>query len=140
MNIKKALTTEPVKTKTMDFFTKLFCGGMLLFYVLWIMFHDESGTPYPVKFEIALLMIVVSVLCNFGFYLSLGNCKKKLKKTIITLLLIAAFFNFFMFVSFAHTPFEFLDEEQWSILRMYLAYGSVLFSLAISVLVLRYKE
>ena len=140
MNIKKALTTEPVKTKTMEFFTKLFCGGMILFYVLWIMFHDESGTPYPVKFEIALLMIVVSVLCNFGFYLSLGNCKKKFKKTIISLLLIAAFFNFFMFISFAHTPFEFLDEEQWSILRMYLAYGSVLFSLAISLFVLRYKE
>ena len=140
MNIKKALTTEPVKTKTMEFFTKLFCGGMILFYVLWIMFHDESGTPYPVKFEIALLMIVVSVLCNFGFYLSLGNCKKKFKKTIISLLLIAAFFNFFMFISFAHTPFEFLDEEQWSILRMYLAYGSVLFSLVISLFVLRYKE
>ena len=139
MNIKKALTTEPVKTKTMEFFTKLFCGGMILFYVLWIMFHDESGTPYPVKFEIALLMIVVSVLCNFGFYLSLGNCKKKFKKTIISLLLIAAFFNFFMFISFAHTPFEFLDEEQWSILRMYLAYSSVLFSLAISLFVLRYK-
>lgn len=113
---------------------------MILFYVLWIMFHDESGTPYPVKFEIALLMIVVSVICNFGFYLSLGNCKKKFKKTIISLLLIAAFFNFFMFISFAHTPFEFLDEEQWSILRMYLAYGSVLFSLAISLFVLRYKE
>ena len=140
MNIKKALTTEPVKTKTMEFFTKLFCGGMILFYVLWIMFHDESGTPYPVKFEIALLMIVVSVLCNFGFYLSLGNCKKKFKKTITSLLLIAAFFNFFMFVSFAHTPFEFLDEEQWSRLRMYLAYSSVLFSLAISLFVLRYKE
>ncbi len=140
MNIKKALTTEPVKTKTMEFFTKLFCGGMILFYVLWIMFHDESGTPYPVKFEIALLMIVVSVLCNFGFYLSLGNCKKKFKKTIISLLLIAAFFNFFMFISFAHTPFEFLDEEQWSRLRMYLAYSSVLFSLAISLFVLRYKE
>jgi hypothetical protein len=140
LNIKKALTTEPVKTKTMEFFTKLFCGGMILFYVLWIMFHDESGTPYPVKFEIALLMIVVSVLCNFGFYLSLGNCKKKFKKTIISLLLIAAFFNFFMFISFAHTPFEFLDEEQWSILRIYLAYGSVLFSLAISFFVLRYKE
>lgn len=139
MNIKKALTTEPVKTKTMEFFTKLFCGGMILFYVLWIMFHDESGTPYPVKFEIALLMIVVSVLCNFGFYLSLENCKKKFKKTIISLLLIAAFFNFFMFISFAHTPFEFLDEEQWSILRMYLAYSSVLFSLAISLFVLRYK-
>jgi hypothetical protein len=45
-----------------------------------------------------------------------------------------------MFVSFAHTPFEFLDEEQWSMLRMYLAYGSVLFSLAISLFVLRYKE
>ncbi len=103
------------------------------------MFHDESGTPYPVKFEIALLMIVVSVLCNLGFYLTLGNCKK-FKKTIIFLLFIAAFFNFFMFVSFAHTPFEFLDEEQWSILRMYLAYGSVLFSLAISLFVLRYKE
>jgi hypothetical protein len=140
LNIKKALTTEPVKTKTMEFFTKLFCGGMILFYVLWIMFHDESGTPYPVKFEIALLMIVVSVLCNFGFYLSLGNCKKKFKKTIISLLLIAAFFNFFMFISFAHTPFEFLDEEQWSRLRMYLAYSSVLFSLAISLFVLRYKE
>ena len=140
MNIKKALTTEPVKTKTMEFFTKLFCGGMILFYVLWIMFHDESGSPYPVKFEIALLMMVVSVLCNFGFYLSLGNCKKKFKKTIISLLLMAAFFNFFMFISFAHTPFEFLDEEQWSILRMYLAYSSVLFSLAMSLFVLRYKE
>lgn len=131
---------ESAKPKTIDICTKMFCGSMILFYVLWIMFHDESGTPYPVKFEIALLMIVVSVLCNFGFYLSLGNCKKKFKKTIITLLLIAAFFNFFMFISFAHTPFEFLDEEQWSILRMYLAYGSLLFSLAISLFVLRYKE
>jgi hypothetical protein len=131
---------ESAKSKTIDICTKMFCGSMILFYVLWIMFHDESGTPYPVKFEIALLMIVVSVLCNFGFYLSLGNCKKKFKKSIITLLLIAAFFNFFMFISFAHTPFEFLDEEQWSILRMYLAYGSVLFSLAISLFVLRYKE
>ena len=131
---------ESAKAKTKDICTKIFCGGMILFYVLWIMFHDESGTPYPVKFEIALLMIVVSVLCNFGFYLSLVNCKKKFKKTIISLLLIAALFNFFMFISFAHTPFEFLDEEQWSILRMYLAYGSVLFSLAISVFVLRYKK
>lgn len=131
---------ESAKAKTIDICTKSFCGGMILFYVLWIMFHDESGTPYPVKFEIALLMIVVSVLCNLGFYLSLGNCKKKFKKTIISLLLISAFFNFFMFVSFAHTPFEFLDEEQWSMLRMYFAYGSVLFSLAISLFVLRYKE
>ena len=131
---------ESAKSKTIDICTKMFCGSMILFYVLWIMFHDESGTPYPVKFEIALLMIVVSVFCNFGFYLSLVNCKKKFKKTIISLLLIAAFFNFFMFISFAHTPFEFLDEEQWSILRMYLACGSVLFSLAISVFVLRYKK
>jgi hypothetical protein len=131
---------ESAKAKPIDICTKFFCGSMILFYVLWIMFHDESGTPYPAKFEIALLMVVVSVLCNFGFYLSLGNCKKKFKKTIITLLLIAAFFNFFMFVSFAHTPFEFLDEEQWSMLRMYLAYGSVLFSLVISVFVLRYKK
>ncbi len=140
MNIKKALTTEMGMTKTISIFTKLFCWVMILFYVLWIMFHDESGTPYPVTFEIALLMIVVSVLSNFGFYLSLGNCKKKFKKTIITLVLIAAFFNFFMFISFAHTPFEFLDQEQWSMVRMYLAYGSVLFSLAISVFVLRYKK
>ena len=134
------MSFESANAKTIDICTKLFCGSMILFYVLWIMFHDESGTPYPAKFEIVLLMIVVSVLCNFGFYLSLGNCKKKFKKTIISLLLIAAFFNFFMFISFAHTPFEFLDEEQWSILRMYLAYGSVLFSLAISLFVLRYKE
>ena len=131
---------ESAKSKAIDICTKMFCGSMILFYVLWIMFHDESGTPYPVKFEIALLMIVVSVLCNFGFYLSLGNCKMKFRKTIISLLLIAAFFNFFMFISFAHTPFELLDEEQWSILRMYLAYGSVLFSLAISLFVLRNKE
>ncbi len=133
MNIESAIA------KTIDICTKIFCGSMILFYVLWIMFHDESGSPYAVKFEIVLLMIVVSVLCNFGFYLSLGNCKK-FKKTIISLLLIAAFFNFFMFVSFAHTPFELLDKEQWSILRMYLAYGSVLFSLVISVFVLRYKK
>lgn len=85
-------------------------------------------------------MIVVSVLCNFGFYLSLGNCKKKFKKTILSLLLIAAFFNFFMFISFAHTPFVFLNEEQWIILRMYLAYCSVLFSFVISVYVLRQKK
>ena len=51
---------ESAKAKTKDICTKIFCGGMILFYVLWIMFHDESGTPYPVKFEIALLMIVVS--------------------------------------------------------------------------------
>jgi hypothetical protein len=140
LNINKALTTEPDMTKAIDICTKLFCWVMILFYVLWIMFHDESGTPYPAKFEIALLMIAVSVLCNFGFYLSLGNCKRKFKKTIISLLLIAAFFNFFMFISFAHTPFEYLDEEQWSILRMYLAYASVLFALAISLFVLRYKE
>ena len=140
LNIKKALTTEPVKVKTMEFFIKLFCGGMILFYVLWIMFHDESGTPYPVKFEIALLMIVVSVLCNIGFYISLGNSKRNFKKSIITLLLIASFFNFFMFISFAHNPFEFLDEAQWYVLRKYLAYGSVLFSLVISVFVLRYKK
>lgn len=42
--------------------------------------------PYPVKFEIALLMIVVSVLFNIGFYISLGNCKRNFKKSIITLL------------------------------------------------------
>jgi hypothetical protein len=126
--------------KATDICTKLFCGGMILFYILWIMFHDESGTPYPAKFEIVLLMIVVSVLCNIGFYISLGNLKRKLKKTIVTLLLVAAFFNFFMFVSFAHTPFELLDEVQWSVLRMYLAYGSVLFSLVISVFVLRYEK
>lgn len=131
---------ELTKAKVAEFSIKLFCGSMILFYVLWIMFHDESGTPYPVKFEIALLMIIVAVLCNFGFYLSLGNCKKKFKKTIISLLLIAAFFNFFMFISFAHNPFEFLDEEQWSTLRMYLAYGAVFFSLLISLFVLRYKE
>jgi hypothetical protein len=131
---------ESAKAKTKDICTKIFCGGMILFYVLWIMFHDESGTPYPVKFEIALLMIVVSVLCNIGFYISLGDCKKKFKKSIITLLLIAAFFNFFMFISFAHNPFEFLDEVQWSALQKYLAYGSVLFSLVISVFVLRYKK
>lgn len=131
---------ESVKAKAIAVSTKIFCGVMILFYVLWIMFHDESGTPYPAKFEIALLMIVVSVLCNLGFYLSLGNCKKKFKKMIISLLFIAAFFNFFMFVSFAHTPFEFLDEKQWSMLRMYLAYGSLSFSLAISLFVLRYKE
>ena len=131
---------ESAKAKTVDICTKLFCGGMILFYVLWIMFHDESGTPYPAKFEIVLLMIVVSVLCNIGFYISLGNCKRKFKKAVITLLLIAAFFNFFMFISFSHTPFEHLDEVQWSVLRMYLAYGSVLFSLVISVLVLRYKK
>ena len=131
---------ESAKAKTKDICTKIFCGGMILFYVLWIMFHDESGTPYPVKFEIALLMIVVSVLCNIGFYISLGDCKKKFKKSIITLLLIAAFFNFFMFISFAHNPFEFLDEAQWSALQKYLAYGSVLFSLVISVFVLRYKK
>lgn len=124
----------------MEFFIKLFCGSMILFYVLWIMFHDESSTPYPIKFEIALLMIVVSVLCNSGFYISLGNYKKKFKKTIITLLSIAAFFNFFMFISFAHNPFESLDEVQWNVLRRYLAYGSVLFSLIISVFVLRYEE
>lgn len=140
LNIKKALATEPVKTKIMEFFVKLFCGSMILFYVLWIMFHDESGSPYPVKFEIALLMIVVSVLCNIGFYISLGNCKKKFKKSIITLLLIAAFFNFFMFISFAHNPIEYLDEAQWYVLRKYLAYGSVLFSLVISVFVLRCKK
>ena len=134
MNIESAIA------KTIDICTKIFCGSMILFYVLWIMFHDESGTPYPAKFEIALLMIVVSVLCNIGFYTSLGDSKKKFKKSIITLLLIAAFFNFFMFISFAHTPFEFLDEEQWSILRMYLAYGSLIFSLVISVFVLRYKK
>ncbi|MCE3013560.1 MAG: hypothetical protein LW878_10905 [Proteobacteria bacterium] len=140
MNIKKALITELGMTKTISIFTKLFCWVMILFYVLWIMFHDESGTPYPVTFEIAFLMIVVSVICNVGFYLSLVNCKKNLKKTITALLLIGAFFNFFMFISFANTPFEFLDQEQWSMLRMYLAYGSVLFSLAISVFVLRYKK
>jgi cytochrome bd-type quinol oxidase subunit 2 len=131
---------ESAKAKTVDICTKLFCGGMILFYVLWIMFHDESGTSYPAKFEIVLLMIVVSVLCNIGFYISLGNCKRKFKKSVITLLLIAAFFNFFMFISFSHTPFEHLDEVQWSVLRMYLAYGSVLFSLVISVFVLRYKK
>ena len=131
---------ESVKAKAIEIFTKIFCGGMILFYVLWIMFHDESDTPYPAKFEIALLMIVVSVLCNFGFYLSLGNCKKKFKKMIISLLLIAAFFNFFMFVSFAHNPFEFLDEAHWYVLRKCLAYGSVLFSFVISVFVLRYKK
>ena len=134
MNIESAIA------KTIDICTKIFCGNIILFYVLWIMFHDESGTPCPVKFEIALLMIVVSALCNIGFYVSLGNSKKKFKKSIITLLLIAAFFNFFMFISFAHTPFELLDKEQWSILRMYLAYGSVLFSLVISLFVFRYKE
>lgn len=134
------MNIESAKAKTIDICTKLFCGGMSLFYVLWIMFHDESGTPYPVKFETALLMIVVSVLCNIGFYISLGSCKRKFKKTIITLLLIAAFFNFFMFISFAHNPLEFLDETQWYVLRKYLAYGSVLFSLVISVYVLRQKK
>ncbi len=131
---------ESVKAKTINICIRLFCGGMILFYVLWIMFHDESGTPYPARFEIVLLMIVVSVLCNIGFYISLGNCKRNFKKSIIALLLVAAFFNFFMFVSFAHTPFEHLDESQWSTLRMYLAYGSVLFSLVISAHVLRYKN
>jgi hypothetical protein len=104
------------------------------------MFHNESCTPYPAKFEIVLLMIVISVLCNLGFYLSLGYFKKNFKKTIISLLLIAASFNFLMFISLTHTPFELLDEKQWSVLRMYLAYGSVLFSLAITFFILRYKE
>jgi len=53
---------ESAKAKTIDICTKLFCGAMILFYVLWIMLHDESGSPYPVKFEIALLMIVVCAL------------------------------------------------------------------------------
>ena len=140
MNIKNELIIESIKMKTLKFFIKLFCGCMIIFYVLWIMFHDESGTPYPVKFEIALLMIVVSVFCNIGFYVSLGNCKRKFKKTIIILLLIAGFFNFFMFISFAHNPFEFLDQAQWYVLRKCLAYGSVLFSLVISLFVLRYKK
>ena len=131
---------ESAKPKTIDICIKIFCGSMILFYVLWIMFHDESSTPYPVKFEIALLMISVSVVCNIGFYISLGDWKKKFKKSIIASLLIAAFFNFFMFISLAHNPFEFLDEVQWHVLRKYLAYGSVLFSLVISLFVLRYKK
>jgi len=45
-----------------------------------------------------------------------------------------------MFISFAHSPFEFLDEAQWYFLRMYLAYGSVLFSLVTSVFILRNEK
>jgi hypothetical protein len=52
----------------------------------------------------------------------------------------AAFFNFFMFVSIAHNPFQLLEEVEWYVLRKIFAYGSVLFSLVISVLVLRYKK
>jgi hypothetical protein len=36
---------ESAKSKTIDICTKMFCGSMILFYVLWIMFHDESGSP-----------------------------------------------------------------------------------------------
>ena len=140
MKIKKALTTEPVKTKIMEFFIKLFYESMILFYLLWAMFHDESSMPSPIKFEIAVVMIAVAILCNIGFLLSLGGCRTKFKKTTISLLLMAAFFNFFMFISIAHNPFHLLEEAQWYFLRKILAYGSVLFSLVISAFVLRYEK
>ena len=140
MNIKKELATVPVKTKTMEFFIKLFCGSMILFYLLWAMFHDESSVPSPIKFEIAVVMVTVAILCNVGFFVSLGSRRTKFKKTTISLLLMAAFFNFFMFISIAHNPFYLLDEAQWYVLQKILAYGSVLFSLVISAFVLGYEK
>lgn len=113
---------------------------MILFYQLWAMFHDESSVPSPLKFEIVVMMIAVAIICNAGFFLFFVNSRTNFKKTTILLLLTAAFFNFFMFISIAHNPFYLLEEAQWYILQKILAYGSVLFALVISVLVLRGKD
>lgn len=126
-----------VKTKIMEFFIKLFCGSMILFYLLWDMFHDESSTPGPIKFERALLMIAVAFLCNFGFFLSSGRIGSKFKKTTVALLLIAAFFNLFMFASIAHSPLLLVEEWQWDSLKVVLAWGSVLFSVLVAFFVVR---
>ncbi len=104
------------------------------------MFHDESSTPSPIKFEIAVMMIGVAIICNIGFFLLLRSKGANFKKITELLLFMAAFFNFFMFVSIAHNPFQFLEGLQWYVLRKILAYGSVLFTLAISVFVFRYEE
>jgi hypothetical protein len=135
LKISNALTTEPVK-----YAIRIFYILMIFFYLLWAMFHDESSIPSPTKFEVAMMMIVVAMLCNIGFFFSLGSSRAKFKKTIVSLLLMAAFFNFFMFVSISHNPFQLLEETQWFALRKILAYGSVLFSLVISVFVLRYEN
>lgn len=135
MKINNLLTASPVK-----YGIRIFFGFMILFYLLWTMFHDESSVPSPIKFETAVMMIAVAILCNFGFLFSLGSRMAKFKKTTISLLLMAAFFNFFMFVSISHSPFQLLEEAQWYVLRKVLAYGSVLFSLVVSVFVLRHEK
>lgn len=116
---------------------KLFCGFIVLFYLLWGMFHDESSEPAPIKFEIALLMIVVAVLSNLGFFLSSRKFGVRFKKTTVLLLLIAAFLNFNMFASFYGNPFRLLDLTHWYHLRRVLVWGSPLFSLAVAVFMLR---
>jgi hypothetical protein len=135
LKISNALNTDPVK-----YAIRIFYGFMILFYLLWAMFHDESNIPSPTKFEVALMMISIAILCNIGFFFSLGSYRAKLKKTTVSLLLMGAFFNFFMFVSIAHNPFQLLEEAQWYVLRKILAYGSVMFSLVISVFVLRFEK
>jgi hypothetical protein len=102
--------------KIIEFVIKLFCGSMVLFYLIWAMFHDESSGPYPIKFEIAVMMIVVAILCNVVFFVSLGGLSTNYKKTTVSLLLMAAFFNFFMFISIAHNPFHLLEDSQWYVL------------------------
>lgn len=119
---------------------KTFLGFHVLFYLLWAMFHDESSDPSPITFEIAVVMVAVAMLCNLGFFLFLGKERLKVKNFIIPLILVAAFFNFFMFVSITHNPFRSLEIAQWNVLQKIFAYTSVLFSLVTSILVLRHKK
>ena len=104
------------------------------------MFHDESSEPSPIRFEIAVIMIAMAIFCNIGFLFSLESRWARFKKTTVSLLLMAAFFNFFMFVSIGHNPFQLLEEVEWYVLRKIFSYGSVLFSLVISVFVLRCEK
>jgi hypothetical protein len=125
------------KKTTIRIAIKVFCGFIVLFHLLWGMFHDESSEPAPIKFEMALLMIVVAVLSNLGFFLSSGEFGVRFKKTTVISLFLAAFLNFNMFASFYSNPFLLLDLAQWYHLRRVLVWSAPLCSLAVAVFVLR---
>lgn len=119
---------------------KFFNAFILFFYIAWAMFHDESSLPAPLKIETIIFMIGIAVLCNIGFYLALSNYFKQFKKTILSLILMSAFLNFFMFVSIFHNPFLFINDYVWIFLRKVLAYGAIAFSFIIFTILLRDKN
>jgi hypothetical protein len=127
--LRSAIKSIQVRT-----FLLTYLAIMLVLYPVSRMYANEYET-IPIKFEFAVFMVLVGLICNSGLVLALSRWGLLHKKITYPALVFTALMNALLLLLTNGNPLHFVSYEYWNAVRYLCFYGVLLVGVVLCVLV-----